>query len=49
MEVNCTYHGDHSAIYVNIKSLPNIPETNMMLCQLYLKKTNNGGGEGRQL
>ena len=40
MVVNWTYCGDHFVIYTNIKSLHCTPETNIMLCQLYLKLKN---------
>ena len=37
--VNSIYHGNHSAIYTNIKSLCRIPETNILwYVNLYLKK-----------
>ena len=38
MDVNWTYRGDHCAIYTNIETLHCTPETNLMLCQLYLNK-----------
>ena len=34
-DVNQTYHGDHFAIYTNIKLLRRTSEMNI-LCQLYL-------------
>ena len=34
--LNWTYYGNHFAIYTNIQWLHCIPETNIMLCQLFL-------------
>lgn len=36
MAVNWTHCGDHFAAHTNIESLSRIPETNIMLYQLYL-------------
>lgn len=40
MVVNWTYCIHHSAIYTNIESLCCAPETNVILCQLYLNLKN---------
>ena len=40
MDVNQTSCGDHFTLYTNIESLCRTPETNRILCQLYLNKKN---------
>lgn len=41
MDINWTYCGDHFSMRTIIESLPYIPETNKMLCQLYLNLKKN--------
>ena len=38
MDVNLAFCGDHFAMYINIKSVCCIPETNNVVCQLYLNE-----------